>query len=403
MSVSLHIAFVTPWYGADIPGGAEAELRGLAEHFAAFHEGVEVEVLTTCVKEFTSDWSKNYHKPGSEQVRGVKVTRFPVRKRSTRDFDQVNLKFIKHMAVSKAEEDVFFREMIRSPDLENYITTHAQDIDLFVYIPYMFGTTYWGVKACPERAVLIPCLHDEGYAAMSLVKEMFSQVKGVACLAKPEMELAHKLYPRSQAQMAVLGAGVDTHHEGFPEEFRQKFGLEGPMVLYAGRKDSGKNVDGLLRGYALYKHRYPKDRSKLVLIGGGTIDIPPAIKDQVVDLGFVSIDDKYNAYAAASVLCQPSMNESFSIVIMESWLAGTPVIVNGKCAVTKDFCQQSNAGLYYDSDIEFSEALGWLLSHDDARNKLGAQGSAFVLDHFSWSVVLTRYIEFFRNISAREE
>lgn len=403
MSVGLHIAFVTPWYGPAIPGGAEAELRGLAERLAQFQEGVEVEILTTCVKEFTSDWSKNYHRPGSEEVRGVKVTRFPVRKRLTREFDKVNLKFMNHMTVSKAEEEVFFREMIRSPEMEEYISAHTKDFDLYVYIPYMFGTTYWGVKACPERSVLIPCLHDEAYATMSLVKEMFSQVKGVACLAQPEMELAHRLYPMSQAKMEVLGAGVDTNDRGCPEEFRKKYGLDGPLVLYAGRKDSGKNVDGLLRSYSLFKQRYPNDSSRLVLIGGGTINVPPELKHQVVDLGFVSSEDKYNAYAAASVLCQPSMNESFSIVIMESWLSGTPVIVNGKCAVTKDFCKASNGGLYYDNDYEFSEALWWLLYHEESRIKLGAQGREFVLDHFSWNVVLTRFVEFFRKVSAREE
>lgn len=403
MIEDLHIAFVTPWYGPDIPGGAEAELRGLAERLAQFQEGVVVEILTTCVKEFTSDWSINYHKPGSEVVRGVKVTRFPARKRNTLEFDKVNFKFMNNIAVSKAEEEMFFREMIRSPEMEVYISVHANDIDLYVYIPYMFGTTYWGIKACPERSVLIPCLHDEAYAYMSMVKEMFSQVKGVAFLAQPEMELAHKLYPMSQAKMEVLGAGVDTNFQGRPDEFRNKYGLDGPLVLYAGRKDSGKNVDGLLRSYSLFKQRYPNDSSRLVLIGGGQINVPPELKHQVVDLGFVSPEDKYNAYTAASVLCQPSVNESFSIVIMESWLSGTPVIVNGRCAVTKDFCVASNGGLYYDNDYEFSEALWWLLYHEETRSKLGAQGRRYVLDHFSWNVVLNRYVEFFRNMSAGEE
>ena len=58
------IGFVIPWYYKDIRGGAEQELRGLVQHLHA--AGVEVEVITTCVKEFASDWTENYFKEGTE-------------------------------------------------------------------------------------------------------------------------------------------------------------------------------------------------------------------------------------------------------------------------------------------------------------------------------------------------
>lgn len=56
------IAFVIPWYGDQIPGGAESECRSIVKHLR--NSGVEVEVLTTCIKEFKSDWNKNHYKPG---------------------------------------------------------------------------------------------------------------------------------------------------------------------------------------------------------------------------------------------------------------------------------------------------------------------------------------------------
>ena len=52
------IGFVIPWYSDKVRGGAETELRGIAKHLAA--SGVELEILTTCVKEFYSDWSVNF-------------------------------------------------------------------------------------------------------------------------------------------------------------------------------------------------------------------------------------------------------------------------------------------------------------------------------------------------------
>ena len=114
------IGFVIPWYGDKIPGGAEAELRGIAKHLQA--SGVELEILTTCVKEFGSDWSVNFHKEGESKEGGLKVVRFPVRKRDTAAFDAVNLKFIKGMPVTPEEEQVFMQEMVNSPKLYEYLS-----------------------------------------------------------------------------------------------------------------------------------------------------------------------------------------------------------------------------------------------------------------------------------------
>lgn len=86
------IGFVTPWYGDQIPGGAEMELRGLVKHLAA--AGVELEILTTCVEKFLSDWSVDFHRAGLTQEGGISVRRFPVRKRNTRIFDQINGKLM---------------------------------------------------------------------------------------------------------------------------------------------------------------------------------------------------------------------------------------------------------------------------------------------------------------------
>ena len=60
------IAFVTPWYGDHIPGGAESECREVAQHL--HQAGVSVEILTTCVCEFGADWSVNFHKPGDSDI-----------------------------------------------------------------------------------------------------------------------------------------------------------------------------------------------------------------------------------------------------------------------------------------------------------------------------------------------
>lgn len=391
---SQKIGFVTPWYGEKITGGAEMELRQLVHHLS--DSGVPVEVLTTCVKSFRDNWNENYHRPGLTQEAGIPVRRFRVRKRKTALFDQVNLKLMNQLPITAEEEQIYCEEMVNSPALYKYMKAHSEEYRVFVFIPYMFGTTYYGAQIMPEKSVLIPCLHDESYAYMRCFRNVFSKVRGMIFHAAPEMELAQKLYGVSGDCFVNLGEGLDTDWESNPQRFREKFSIKDPFVLYAGRKDTGKRVDVLVRYFAEYKKRHQGDL-KLVLIGGGDITIPD--RENIIDLGFVDAQDKYDAYGAASLFCNPSEFESFSLVVMESWIAGTPVLVNGKCAVTRDFVSRTNGGLYYKSYPEFEKCVEYILSHEETAGQMGKNGRRFVLDNFAWDKIVENYTNYFDQIT----
>lgn len=390
------IGFVIPWYGPDIPGGAEAALRGLAEHLA--ESGLETEVLTTRVKEFGADWNKNYYPKGKAMVNDVPVIRFDVRVRNTEEFNRINFKFMKGLPVSYVEEKLFLEEMVNSPALYDYLRTHKEEYACYVFTPYMFGTTYYGILAAPEKAVMIPCFHDESYAYMEHFKEVFSLVRGMIFLARPEKLLAERLYDTSGVAKAVLGTGIYTDFEGDAERFRRKYHMDKPFILYAGRKDTGKNIYTLLAYYREYVRRQ-NTQLQLVLIGGGQVEIPSELQGRVHDMGFVPVQDKYDAYSAAELLCNPSHNESFSIVIMESWLCGRPVLVSGACAVTKDFTVQSRGGLYFDTYFEFEGALRYFEEHPAIAGEMGENGRKYVMDNFSWKVIVEKYTEYFNAVA----
>ncbi len=384
------IAFVIPWYGKNISGGAEHECKGIVEHL--HQAGVEVEILTTCVKDFSSDWNVNYYKEGIEVIEGINVRRFKVRKRNVAEFDKVNYKFMNNIPVSIEEEDTYFREMVNSTDLENYISENIDEYQSFIFIPYMFGTTFNGSRKCPSKFILIPCLHDESYAYMKRLKEMFERADKLIFHAKPEFQLADRLYDLSNAKIGVLGEGIETNFEFNAERFRKKFNLYKPFILYAGRKDAGKKVDILVNYFE--KLTEENDDIQLVLIGGGNIAIPEHIKNRVHDLGFVDYQDKYDAYSAALFLCQPSVNESFSIVIMESWITGRPVLVSGKCEVTKNFAIECNGGLYFNTYHEFRECALLYYNNEALAEKMGNNGQKFVKDNFAWDVIVDKYKKF---------
>lgn len=387
------IGFVTPWYGKNIPGGAEMELRGIVSHLQ--ESGVALEVLATCVKEFGSDWNVDYYRPGTEEVDKITVRRFPVRKRDTDAFDAVNYKLMNRLTVTPEEEEIFFREMVNSPALYQYLQEKQDDYDLFVFIPYMFGTTYYGLQVCPQKSVLISCFHDESYVYMKSFQNLFGRIKGIIFLSKPEQELADKIFDLSNVHQGVLGAGVDSKYTGHPEDFRKKYKADGPFLMYAGRKDAGKNVHTLITYFCEYKKRNKTDL-KLLLLGGGQIEIPRDAREYIKDLGYVPIQDKFDAYAAAALLCQPSKNESFSLVIMESWLCMRPVLVHGECAVTKNFAVESKGGLYFKDYYEFEGCLNYCLQHKDTADQMGKNGHDYVTNHFVWPVIVRRYTEFLK-------
>ena len=114
----------------------------------------------------------------------------------------------------------------------------------------------------------------------------------------------------------------------------------------------------------------------------------------------MDIQDKYDAYSAAEMFCNPSEMESFSLVLMESWLAEKPALVNGRCAVTKDFVQRAGAGLYFDSYAEFEGTILYLTQHPETAAEMGRNGRQFVLENFRWDVIVKKYLELFERLGA---
>ncbi len=382
------IAFITPWYGLNVPGGAEQATRGLVEHLnqASFH----VEVWTTCIKDFYADWSRNHHKPGVSQVNGITVRRFPVEDRDRTIFNQLNWRLMNGLSIKSDEERIFIEEMIRAPSLYEHISRHKEDYLLF-FVPYMFSTTFFGCQIAPARSAVMTTLHDEAYAYLDIYKEPLTKVRALICLTDAEKNLAIRIFGKNDKQIRkVIGYGLDSEVGADPDRFRKKFDIEGPFVLYMGRREMGKNTPLLLDYWRRYSQQSTRNE-KLVLIGPGEIALSAADRRTILDLGFVSEEDKRDAYAAAGVFCHPSVNESFSIVLMESWLAGTPALVHGQCAVNWEHCRKSNGGLYFTNYQEFVATLDYLLCQPEKTSILGRQGQQYVIDNYQWPTIINQF------------
>jgi hypothetical protein len=91
----------------------------------------------------------------------------------------------------------------------------------------------------------------------------------------------------------------------------------------------------------------------------------------------------------------PSPYESLSMVALEAWGLGRPVLASARCDVLVGQCVRSNAGLYYEDAREFFAALDRILSDPALAATLGRNGRAFFAQHYSWPVIERKYLDMF--------
>jgi glycosyltransferase involved in cell wall biosynthesis len=190
----------------------------------------------------------------------------------------------------------------------------------------------------------------------------------------------------------VVGTGSQIPDAVDPERARQKFGLHNPFIIYVGRIDANKGCEELFRHFSEYADRSSRPLD-LVLIGTPVLPIPqdPRIKH----LGFVADQDKFDALAAAELLVMPSPYESLSMVALEAWALGRPVLASARSDVLVGQCLRSNAGLYYEDAREFGAALDLILSDRSLAATLGSNGRLFFERHYSWPVIERKYLNMF--------
>lgn len=391
------VAFVIPWFGPAATGGAESECRATARALA--RHGLPVEVLTTCALGLGAEW-RDHHPPGVTEEDGLVVRRFPVRPRDADTYLRYQVRLELGGRLEPWEERAFVAHSVHSDALYAHLRAHRER-SWYLFLPYCFGTTWEGVLAVPERAIVIPCLHDEPYAAFAATRRALAAARAVALHVPAERALAERVLAGQPATLVEVGEGVDTDvPPGDPARFRRRYRVERPFLLYAGRKAREKNVPVLLDYFARYRLTHPRRPLALVLIGPGQVRIPGRLCRDILDLGYLPPEDRRDAFAAALAVVQPSLLESFSLVLMEAWLAGRPVLVHGGCAVTREHCRRSGGGLWFEEYFEFVEAVERLQDDPGLREALAARGRAYVLAHYTWERVVASYVSLLRGLGA---
>jgi glycosyltransferase involved in cell wall biosynthesis len=378
------VAFVVQRYGADVTGGSEALARAVAERLLPFHE---VAVFTTCARDYVT-W-RNELPAGEHEESGVRVLRFPVEEeRDLTAFNAFAEPLYARPRTHDEEIEFLRRQGPFAPGLVEGLRAEKDRFAAVVFFTYLYYPTYWGLRAAPERSVLVPTTHDEPPLAFGIYREVFALPRAFAFLTPAEQELVRARFGTGSRPAAVAGMGVEPPEPGDIAAFRSRHGLSGPYALYAGRIDAGKGCAAMLAHHERYR-REKKGTAELVLIG--RLAMPEPRQEGVRWLGFLPEEEKATAMAGALAAVCPSPYESLSIVLLEALALGTPGLANAGSAVLKEHCLRSNAGLFYEDGAEYAEALDLLVRQEALRAALGANGRRYVDAEYRWSVVLDRW------------
>ena len=413
----MKIAFVIQRYGSEILGGSEYHCRLIAERLAERHD---VEVLTTCARDYIT-WNNDYPE-GTDRIRGVTVRRFA--NAHTRDIDAFNRysDWIFNHAHTRDDELQWLEQQGPwCPALVEYLERHQRTYDTLIFFTYLYAPTVLGLSVAPEKSILVPTAHDEPAIHLGIYREMFALPAAVAYNTEVERRFLTGEFPIRAVAEETVGCGVDlpqqSHERSLhaPEEpapaaegdapppaeaargrwpaqsrgaaFRGRHKIHSPFALYGGRIEKGKGCEELVEYFSTY-HNVGGDLT-LALMGVKLMPLPE--EPYIRFAGLLSERERLQALEAATVVIVPSPFESLSLLALEAFAVGTPVLANARSEVLVDHCLLSNAGLFYADRDEFVECLTLLAMDDRLRAQMGHNGRAYVREHYRWDLIMGKY------------
>ncbi|MBI2834692.1 MAG: glycosyltransferase family 4 protein [Acidobacteria bacterium] len=425
----MKVAFIVQRYGAEILGGSEYHCRLIAERLAARHQ---VEVLTTCARDYIT-W-KNEYPEGADRIRGVDVRRFAnAQMRDIAAFNRYSDWIFNNPHSSADEMEWLKQQGPWCPSLMQYLERHHALYDVLIFFTYLYAPTVLGMKIAPTRSIFVPTAHDEPAIHLDLYKELFKLPAAIAYNTEVERRFLASAFEIQALVEETVGCGVDlppTHADlrvragrRHPDDaesrealegegrdtsgpshltargatFRRRHRLHGPFALYGGRIDPGKGCEELIEYFGTYVNE--GGDASLVLMGVKLMPLPeePFIRFA----GLLPEQERLRALEAATVVSVPSPYESLSLLALESFAVGTPILANARSDVLVEHCRQSNGGLYYADRDEFVACLQLLVADEPLRLAMGRNGREYVRAHYRWDVILSKYERMMARLTGR--
>lgn len=214
------------------------------------------------------------------------------------------------------------------------------------------------------------------------------------------------MYEVPDWKISVAYNGVNLHHfDGWidPWEVKRGYGIGplDPTVLFCGRMVYQKGPDLLIEAIPYILRFYP--HAKFVFIGDG--EMMAIVQSRAQQLG-VSHATRFaghragweliNMYKACDVVCVPSRNEPFGIVVLEAWSAGKPVVVSKSGGPDEYVWHEVNGLKIYPNPESIAWGLGTLFTNFEWARWMGRNGRLAVETAFTWDVVADKVLSVYR-------
>jgi glycosyltransferase involved in cell wall biosynthesis len=216
------------------------------------------------------------------------------------------------------------------------------------------------------------------------MQELVERAHKIICISNSTRKDLHKFFDLPTSRSCVVYNGVD-HTIFYPigddeqEEANNLLamhGIKGPYVLFVGTIEPRKNLDHLLKAFAILKkkHHY---KGQLVIIGmkGWMMDhvakviLDLNISDDLVFTGYVSDDQLRLFYNRAQVFAFPSFYEGFGFPLIEAFSCGAPVITSNTSSCA-EIAADAAVTIDPNSPEAIAEAAACIIQDKDFQERL---------------------------------
>lgn len=190
------------------------------------------------------------------------------------------------------------------------------------------------------------------------------------------------------------------------DDVRRRYALESPFILAVGTLEPRKNLDRLVRAFAILVHE--GRRETLVLAGEASRTAPVlmrritqlGLEGRVRILGYVPDDDLPALYNLAKIAAFPSIYEGFGLPILEGMACGVAVLTSRRSSMQE--LADDAAWLADPMDVDdIANGLRTLLSDEGLRADFCARGLSRAAE-YSWSEVARRTVAIYDSIRSRD-
>ena len=369
----MKLACVIHRYGPQVAGGSEAHCRAIALRLAERHD---VTVLTSCATDYVT-W-RNAVPRGEFRDGRIRVLRFPVdRPRPMGRFRALSDLMFDGRATPDEQVEWFKANGPSLPGLLSHLQTDGQSYDRVLFWAFRYAPTWFGLPIVADRAVLLPTAEDDELIRTStLLGPFFRRPRAYLFLTPEERDLVAARCDGPVPPSEIIGLGLDPAAPAPGREALNRIGVPRDYLLYLGRVDKNKGCDRLFDAFIEYDRQVTEAGGRplpLVLAGPVVLPVPPIRASARSASWTTATREALLSHARALVM--PSPFESLSIVVLEAWNRGLPVIVNGRCAPLAGQVRRSNGGLSYLWPAEFVGAVRYLAEHPEQAARLGAPGA----------------------------